>query len=530
MKLQDLYKPQRVRYGIVLSIIVLEYIVDLGSMYAFTYSASKLFNGEFKLAFLIYLVCAGLNMLQLVVDYVAKLNLNQVVKFSMMEYRTHMIALMKNSTKKIDENDFISALNNDTNQIKNGIMTKVTLFEALTMSVMSLIGLAYLSWELALLSCVAFFVVHKCNKPIRDMASEVEENRSSVLSKYLKRSSDLIQGFSVFNVYNRKKQFAKLLGLANTEVEKEYLEMNTKSTLVDQGAMALSHIAQILSMVVAFVLLYYGRCSVAIFVSQGNYSGGIHTGMYRYSSTKAQVSAVDHIVEMRCVEILEEDTTVQEVEHFDLVVDNLTFGYEDQPVLENCSYTFEEGKKYMIIGGSGSGKSTLLKLLSKELEGQEGSITLGGKSYAELNPASVHTYVGYVDQSPYIFNDTVLANITLHGNVEESRLESAIERSKVKDFMDDLNQVIELNGENLSGGQKQRLSIARELVSEHKIILFDEVNSSLDKELNVALVETLVKLNETVLFVAHNYDEYTCSLFDEVIDLKKIQTAAGGVL
>ena len=523
MKIKDLYMAHKFLLGFAVVLCVVTSVLDIVRIYTFTYILQYVFEGRLQDALQMMVWCVVVNLIVTLGRCWYNLRSNKLNQAAMLDYRGHMVQLMENSTKKLDQTYYINALNNDSKQIERGLKDQFKIIEGVVLSSVALIGLAYMNWMVAISSVVTFVLFILASQGIQGVAAKAEMERSEVNASFLKRSSDLIRGFGVWNAYNRKEEFAKELEADSLSFEEKNRVIENKVALVQETSAGFYFLYGILSRVVSFVLVIYKLCTPGLLVSEGQFSSYIGGGIYQVFECLGSVAGANELLSQRCAEIVEEDTNVETLDRFDLVVDNLTFGYEEQPVLENCSYTFEEGKKYMIIGGSGSGKSTLLKLLSKELEGQEGSITLGGKSYAELNPASVHTYVGYVDQSPYIFNDTVLANITLHGNVEESRLESAIERSKVKDFMDDLNQVIELNGENLSGGQKQRLSIARELVSEHKIILFDEVNSSLDKELNVALVETLVKLNETVLFVAHNYDAYTSSLFDEVIDLKTIQ-------
>lgn len=523
MTLKDLCKPYKKQVNIAIVVGVISYSIQVAGFYLFTCVAQFVLQGEMKKAFTYILIDAITSFVFLFTDYLFKKKVNTVVKLGMLEYRKHMVELIKNSSKKIDTSYYISALNNDSKQVEAAFKLQFQMYEGVIMTVVSLIGLATLNWVLAIVAIGMFFFVTKSTKPIEKMAIENETKRSDLLNKYLKRSSDLINGFGVWNVYNRKKQFEESMDSSNVEFETINYGINNKTVAIENSSLGLSYAAQSMNHIIAFVLVYTGYCMPGLFFTSGMYSGNIHTGMYVYNQNKAKVAGIDELIQKRCVEIVKEDSEIVPINDFEIEVKDLDFKYDEKQILNHCNVSFKQGRKYMVIGASGSGKSTLLKLLSKELNPNDGIICLGDQNYDSLNATTIHNYIGYVHQDPYIFNDTLRSNITLNVDIDEDRLQQALEYSKVQEFISDLDQVIDLNGENLSGGQKQRIAIARELVSDHKIILFDEVNSSLDKELNVDLLETLVKLDQTIVFVTHNYDAYTSGLFDEVIDLSLIQ-------
>jgi len=202
----------------------------------------------------------------------------------------------------------------------------------------------------------------------------------------------------------------------------------------------------------------------------------------------------------------------------DIELNNVTFAYDNHRVLDNLSLRFESGKKYVIVGDSGCGKSTLLNVISRRIKVNSGVVKYGDKVYDELNDYTLHNHVGYVLQSPYIFNDTVEKNISLYRDV---KVDDVINFSKINEFINK-DDLIEKNGDNLSGGQKQRIAIARELVSNHDVILFDEATNALDKTSNKEMIDLITSLDQTVIYVAHGFDDELLNKFDYVINMNEL--------
>ncbi len=487
--------------------------------YLFTYLGQSLIEKNYLS--MVYLQIGGLVsfFMYIFLYYIFQLHVNKVIKAALLTYRTNIVLQAKASDTAIDSSNFISFLNNDTKQIEAGIRSQFDIVENLTTGICCLIGLAFLNIYMALIAIGSFFLARFFGSFTHKISKANEIKRSENRNTFLKRSSDLLNGFQVFDVYNRQKAFVKQLSNASNDFEETSRDIRNKSDKIRMLSNQNTVLSFLINVGASFALIHKGLALPGLFVSSTVFTGPISEGLYIITNSNATIAGINEVLSKRFKEIPIQDTSIKELTNFDLVIKNLEFSYDEKQVLTNTNLTFEEGKKYMIIGASGSGKSTLLKLISKQLSPNNGDLLLGNTSYQDLNATSIHTYIGYVHQDPYMFKASINDNITLHATVAPNTLEEAISKSNVKDFCNNLDQVLEANGDNLSGGQKQRIAIARELVADHKIILFDEVNSSLDKQLNVSLVETLVNLDQTILFVTHNYDAYTSSLFDEVIDL-----------
>ncbi len=493
MTLKDLRSNSKKDTFFAICIMVLKAVILCYGYYCLTFMFQYFFEGNWKKAILYASLNLAMMAIHFVVHYLYRLLLNKILKDCMLCYRDYISLTMLQA--KMDPASIISALNNDNNQIEEGLNAHYTILDNTIFIVMQVAVLTYLNWRISLAVVFTIVVAKLLSKPLGNWAEKNELKRSKNFEAFLTTSSDILNGFSVWNVYNRKKEMEDVLQDANTTFEDTNLSINNMSSRIYFVNLCVVIFSQFFSFFVATILVYLNKAIPGVMFGQGEFSGNISNSLNETLYSFMIVQGAQKVLDTRSVELQTNNEDIQEVNTYDLQLKNLTFKYDEQDILRNANFTFEQGKKYMIIGPSGSGKSTLLKLISKQLTPATGDILFGNTSYEELNATSIHSYIGHVHQDPYVFNASILDNITLFEEVDESILQDAITKSKVKDFNDNLNHILDLNGDNLSGGQKQRIAIARELVADHKIILFDEVNSSLDKQLNVSLIETLVNLD-----------------------------------
>lgn len=203
-----------------------------------------------------------------------------------------------------------------------------------------------------------------------------------------------------------------------------------------------------------------------------------------------------------------------EIFHFksEIKVNNLYYKYSDaeSPLFKDVSFEIHKGELFGITGISGSGKSTLMKMLSGLIVPQNGSIHVDGKPLNEKHIGAWQNQIGFVHQSPFIFNKTVHENISLNHAFNAEKMEKAIQWSGLSKFIDQLpnglNTILGEQGSKISEGQKQRIAIARALYKDSGVLLFDEATSSLDSETEDIIIESLQNLkkqNVTIVIIAH---------------------------
>lgn len=193
----------------------------------------------------------------------------------------------------------------------------------------------------------------------------------------------------------------------------------------------------------------------------------------------------------------------------ELELSNLTFAYEQDNVLENINLKINTPGIYGVVGSSGSGKSTIAKLLLGYFDHYQGSLTYNGLEVKEINHQDLMKQITLVEHNPYIFAGTVRDNL-LDGNCNASdeQLMKVLEKVNLLNYfkeLDGLDSKIEERGNNLSGGQKQRLSIARALLHDSSVYIFDEATSNIDiesEEIIMRVIE-MMKKDKIVILISH---------------------------
>ncbi|CBZ05055.1 ABC transporter ATP-binding protein [Clostridium botulinum] len=189
---------------------------------------------------------------------------------------------------------------------------------------------------------------------------------------------------------------------------------------------------------------------------------------------------------------------------------NIYFSYnEDKWNLSNINFNIRSGEKVAIVGMNGAGKSTLFNLLLRLYELNEGEILINGININDIKLSDYRNLFSIVSQDFYLFNKTIKGNIGFKPNIKENDIYNAIARSGAGEFIEKLDEKINTkvgtNGACLSGGERQKLALARALVSNSKIILFDEGTSNVDVESENKINEVLINelKEEIVLIISH---------------------------
>jgi ATP-binding cassette subfamily B protein len=202
-------------------------------------------------------------------------------------------------------------------------------------------------------------------------------------------------------------------------------------------------------------------------------------------------------------------------------------------VLRDIDLVAEPGQVTAIIGGTGSGKTTLVNLVPRLFDATEGMVLVDGVNVRNLDPAVLSGLIGLVPQRPYLFSGTVASNLRYgKPDATEAELWHALEIAQARDFVAQmqggLDAAIAQGGTNVSGGQRQRLAIARAVVHEPEIYLFDDSFSALDYATDAALRAALTRetADATVLIVAQRVA--TIRHADKIIVLEAGRIVAQG--
>jgi subfamily B ATP-binding cassette protein MsbA len=216
-----------------------------------------------------------------------------------------------------------------------------------------------------------------------------------------------------------------------------------------------------------------------------------------------------------------------------LKFENVSFAYENEPVLRNIDFILEKGKTVALVGISGGGKSTIADLIPRFYDPNEGQITIDGIPLSDCKIESIRKHMGIVTQQSILFNDSVFNNIAFgQENASEEEVIKAAKIANAHEFIvemeDGYNSSVGEDGAKLSGGQRQRISIARAILANPPILILDEATSALDSHSEMLVQEAITKLmeNRTSLVIAHRLS--TIQHADEILVIERGQIVERG--
>ncbi len=190
----------------------------------------------------------------------------------------------------------------------------------------------------------------------------------------------------------------------------------------------------------------------------------------------------------------------------------ISFTYDDTNItaLKNVSFKIKKGETLAILGNTGSGKSTIINLIARLYDADEGELLIDGKNIEQLNLDNLRQNIGFVPQEAFLFSDTIKNNIKFGDeSASDSKIEQAAKNAYIHhniiDFNNGYNTYVGERGVTLSGGQKQRISIARAIIKEPNILIFDDCLSAVDTETEEIILSNLYKISrgKTTIIVSH---------------------------
>jgi ATP-binding cassette subfamily B protein len=207
--------------------------------------------------------------------------------------------------------------------------------------------------------------------------------------------------------------------------------------------------------------------------------------------------------------------------------DNVSFDYsKDRRILDRVSFEVPQGHKVAVVGPSGAGKSTLARLLFRFYDVDSGAIFIDGQNINTVTQSSLRDNIGIVPQDTVLFNDTIEHNIRYARlDASDAEIQQAAKHANIHDFItslpDGYQTVVGERGLKLSGGEKQRVAIARVILKNPRILVFDEATSSLDSHSEQLILESLKEIAErhTTLVIAHRLS--TIIDADDIVVLDK---------
>ncbi len=222
------------------------------------------------------------------------------------------------------------------------------------------------------------------------------------------------------------------------------------------------------------------------------------------------MAASDKIFKFIDLEEENKQTESRPITKYDITVDNLSFSYvESREILHNISLRFDQNSFTAIVGESGCGKSTIASILMKRCKNYSGSVAVGGTNLLDVSESVLMDNITYIGHNSYLFKGTVKDNLLMgKKNAADEQLWEVLKKVKLAEFLkseNGLDTLLAEKGSNFSGGQCQRLALARALLHNSPIYIFDEATSNIDIESENDIMEqiTLLSKEKTVIIISH---------------------------
>ncbi len=363
---------------------------------------------------------------------------------------------------------------------------------------------------------------------------ELDYKRFSQVATEQSKVMELINGMQEIKMHNAEKQKRWGWEFVQIRLFKVSMQSLTLEQWQSVGSNFINHLKDLLITFFAATLVVKGELTLGMMLSVQYIIGQLNSPLMQMvdfirSLQDAKIS-LERLGEIHDKENEEDvlNPKIQDLEHSDINIKNLSFRYTGNPalVLEKLDLIIPKQKTTAIVGTSGSGKTTLLKLIMKFYEPNEGEISLGKIKFDTISPRAWRMNCGVVMQDGFIFNDTIANNIAVGDDyVDKKRLLHAIETANIKDFIESLplsyNTQIGNEGTGISGGQRQRLLIARAVYKNPDYLFFDEATSSLDANNEKVIMENLNQflVGKTAVIIAHRLS--TVKNADQIVVLEK---------
>ena len=427
-----------------------------------------------------------------------------------------------------DVGDKISILTNDINTIETEYFrTFLNLVKSGFLFLFAFGTIFYVSYQmtiaLMILSIISFVFG---NIPMKNLKT-FKEKFSNSQSEYTARTSEYFNGYETIKVFGLEKFISKVFYNNSKNVYDKGLAYQKRYSLVTMISYFFGGFTFLGGFVCGGYLAYKGFITLGQMIVCVQLTNHIVNPLMFAIESYGKFKSVDKILnKIENTLISEENVETTEIKDFNnkISLEDVSFKYDDKKVLENITFDFEKGKKYALVGLSGSGKSTLMKLISKRIKANEGKIYIDGIDLDEVSRNSIINLISTINQNVFLFKGSIYDNITLFSrDYSEEKVKDVILKAELGKYLDRLydKELISENANNLSGGEKQRISIARSLIKDTKIILADEILSSLDNEIAFSIEKGLLELeNITLIYVTHRLIKENLKQYDKILVLK----------
>ena len=407
------------------------------------------------------------------------------------------------------------------------------LIVAVLLLLFSAVILFWIHWQLAIFILITNPVVVLFTVKLARNIGELKKEENKAVELFQSSLTETLELFQQIRAANKEEYFFEQSRMKAEDLRTHAINYGYKSDRALKYSYLVFLAGYEIFRAVSILAVAYSDLSVGLMLAVFSYLWvmvnpiqDIINFQYVLSTAKAACKRINSIYEM------EQEPKIEETinpfvgqDAINIEVKNLSFSYQkDKKVLTNINMHIEKGCKVAIVGASGSGKTTLSNILVGFYPLDEGEILYGGISDKNLKLSTIRENIHLILQHPKLFNDTMLFNLTLGKEYSDEKVQEALHIAQLDDVIAGLDlgldTLVGKDGIKLSGGQRQRVAIARMILSDPKVVIFDESTSALDVHTEVKLFEALHNFlsEKTVITIAHRLSTIKSAEFIYVLE------------
>jgi len=401
----------------------------------------------------------------------------------------------------------------------------------------SAVVLLWIHWQLALFILITNPIVVLFTVKLSRNIGKLKKEENQAIELFQSSLTETLELFHQIRAANKEEYFFRQSEIKADELREHSVNYGYKSDAAIKFSYLVFLSGYEVFRAVSILAVAYSSLSVGLMLAIFSYlwvmvspTQDIINFQYVLATAKAACKRINTIFEMEQEPVVEEKINpFKTSESIGLEVKNLSFSYiKDKPILENINMNIEKGCKVAIVGASGSGKTTLANILVGFYPFEKGEILYGDISNKALKLSTIRENIHLILQHPKLFNDTMLFNLTLGDEYSDEQLQKALHIAQLDEVIErlelGLDTLVGKDGIKLSGGQRQRVAIARMVLSDPKVVIFDESTSALDVHTEAKLFEALHSFlkNKTVITIAHRISTIKSAEFIYVLEDGKV--------
>ena len=433
--------------------------------------------------------------------------------------------------------EYISIFTNDITIIEQRLFNRIFSLISSIFSI-AILGASFMALNEKLAVAILAFGTFAMFVPVvySKTLSAVNLTYSKKLSGLTQKLKEFLGAYSTIKNYAVEEQIENQFDKLNLDTENAKFDADSTISLADNIGSLLSWFMQFLAVGMGIMLILNGEIVIGTVVAARSFASDLANPLQSIVGDINSIRSVSEIVKK--IKTLSEPIALAgEVpvsasdksavsSGIDIEFDSLHLEANGQTIVDNFSFNFEHGKKYLIIGKNGSGKSSIFKTLKKQFPQYLGSVKLNGKPLSQMDNQELSHMVSYLSENVSLFSGLVRENISLFRNFSPESFKTAVDDAQINL---DLNRVIVDGGTNISSGEQRRIEIARSLLTSVKVLIFDEVVSTLDIETAFEIEKMVLDFSEkTVIFVSHNFSGKLIEKYDKILIMDNGQLVAHG--